>query len=307
MPRRIVIDTDPGTDDAVAILLALASPELDVLGLTAVAGNVPLAATERNARAICELAGRPDLPVFAGCPRPIDGRVIDAVHIHAEHGLGRLTLPPPQTPRRPEHGVAFLIDTLRQAEPGTVTLCALGPLTNIAVALVMAPEIAGRTAELVLMGGASHALGNMTPAAEFNIHADPQAATIVFSSGIPITMVPLEVTQLLVNTPERIDRIHALASGCCGAAAQLMMPPPDSRRRVVALHDPAVIAWLLAPELFEGTEVNVAIEIESPLTLGMTVVDWRGRSGRPVNARVLQKIDADGFYALLCERLARLP
>ena len=307
MPRRIILDTDPGTDDAVAILLALASPELEVLGLVAVAGNVPLAETERNARAVCELAGRSDIPVYAGCPRPVDGRLVSAEHFHAAHGLGRLTLPPPRTLLRPEHGVDVLIDTLRQAEPGTVTLCALGPLTNIAVALVMVPDIAGRIAELVLMGGASYALGNETPAAEFNIHADPQAAAIVFGSGIPITMVPLDVTHQVLSTPERIERVRAAAGQSCAAAALLLMPPLDSCRRTVALHDPCVIAWLIAPDLFEGVEVNVAIETESRLTLGMTVVDWRGTSGRPANARVLQTIEADGFYGLLAERLARLP
>ena len=307
MSRRIVIDTDPGTDDAVAILLALASPELEVLALTAVAGNVALAATERNARAVCELAGRADVPVYPGCPRPVDGRLVAAAHIHAEHGLGRLTLPEPKTPPRSEHGVDVLIDTLRGAEPGTVTICALGPLTNIAVALVMAPDISGRIRELVLMGGASYALGNMTPAAEFNIHADPQAAAIVFGSGVPITMVPLDLTHQVLSTPERIARVRAAAGQSCAAAALLMMPPADSRRHTVALHDPCVIAWLIAPELFEGAAVNVAIETESRLTLGMTVVDWRGVSGLAPNARVLQKIDADGFYALLAERLARLP
>ena len=307
MPRRIVIDTDPGTDDAVAILLALASPELEVPALTAVAGNVPLAATERNARAVCELAGRADVPVYGGCPRPIDGRLVAAAHIHAEHGLGRLTLPPPKTSSRPEHGVTVLIETLRQAERGTVTLCALGPLTNIAIALVMAPDIAERIAELVLMGGASRALGNITPAAEFNIHADPQAAAIVFASGVPITMVPLDLTHQVLSTPERIARVRAAAGQSCAAAALLMTPPAESRRQTVALHDPCVIAWLIAPELFEGSEVHVAVEAESELTLGMTVVDWRGVGGRPANARVLHKIDADGFYALLAERLARLP
>jgi purine nucleosidase len=305
MPRRIVIDTDPGTDDAVAILLALASPELEIAGLVAVAGNVPLVETERNARAVCELAGHPEVPVYAGCPRPIDGRLVTAAQVHAEHGLGRLTLPSPRSPLQPEHGVTFLIDTLRSAAPGTVTVCALGPLTNIAVALVMAPDIVGSIAELVLMGGASYALGNVTPAAEFNIHADPQAAAIVFGSGAPITMVPLDLTLQVRSTPERIDRVRALATPCCDAAALLMAPPLGSDR-IFSLHDPCVIAWLLVPELFEGTQVNVAIETASDLTLGMTVVDWRGRSGLSANARVLHKIDADGFYALLCERLARL-
>ena len=307
MPRRIVIDTDPGTDDAVAILLALGSAEIEVLGLVAVAGNVALAATERNARAVCELAGRADVPVYAGCPRPIDGRVVDAAHFHAEHGLGGLTLPPPKTPIQSEHGATFLIDTLRRSEPGTVTLCALGPLTNIAVALVMAPDIAGCIAELVLMGGASRALGNYTPAAEFNIHADPQAAAIVFASGVPITMVPLDLTHQVLSTPERIERVRTAATKSCAAAALLMTPPLDSRRTTVALHDPCVIAWLIAPELFEGVEAHVGIELAGALTLGTTVIDWRGVGGRPTNARVLHKIDAGGFYALLAERLARLP
>jgi purine nucleosidase len=252
------------------------------------------------------LAGRADVPVFAGCPRPIDGRLVSAAKVHAEHGLGRLTLPAPEKPLRPEHGVAFLIDTLRSAAPATVTLCALGPLTNIAIALVMAPDIAGRIAELVLMGGASSALGNETPAAEFNIHADPQAAAIVLASGMPITVVPLDLTHQVRSTPERIDRLRALGTPCCEAAALLIAPPIGSDR-IFSLHDPCVIAWLIAPELFEGVEANVEIETGSDLTLGMTVVDWRGRSGRPANARVLQTIDADGFYALLCERLARLP
>ncbi len=193
MPRRIIIDTDPGIDDAVAILLALASPEIEVLGLVAVAGNLPLAVTERNTRAIVELAGRPEIPVYAGCPRPMGRPLLTAERVHGDTGLGGLALPPPAIAARPEHGVDFLIETLRQAAPGSITLCALGPLTNIAVALVMAPEIAAGIAELVLMGGAARVPGNVTPAAEFNIHVDPYAAALVFDSGLPITMVPLDV------------------------------------------------------------------------------------------------------------------
>jgi purine nucleosidase len=300
MPRRIIIDTDPGVDDAVAILLALASPELEVLGLAAVAGNLPLAVTERNARSLVELAARSDIPVFAGCPRPIGRAPVNAEHVHGDAGLGDLMLPGPTTTPRPEHGVDFLIDTLRAAAPKTVTLCALGPLTNIAVALVMAPEIVAGIAEIVLMGGASRMRGNITPAAEFNIHADPQAAAVVFDSGVPITMVPLDVTADLRGTPEQLAPLRALATSCGAAATRLIGPR-------VAMHDPCVIAYLIAPELFQGREANVAVETQSELTMGMTVVDWRGRSGRPANARVLESVDKDGFFRLLAERIARLP
>ncbi|TMJ77053.1 MAG: nucleoside hydrolase [Alphaproteobacteria bacterium] len=312
MPRPIIIDTDPGTDDAVAILLALAAPELDLLGLAAVAGNAPLVATERNARAVLELAGRTEVPVYAGCPRPIGGGAVTAEHAHGESGLGGLELPPPQLALQPGHGVDFLVETLRTSPPRSITVCALGPLTNVAAALIKAPDIAERIGELVVMGGASYALGNTTPCAEFNIHADPLAAAIVFGSGASITLIPLDLTHQVMSTPERMERVRALGNRC-GLAAALLMSPPRARKTgrgqppAYALHDPCVIAYLLAPELFEGAETNVAVETQSPLTLGMTVIDWRGISGRPRNARVMTKIDADGFYALLTERLADLP
>jgi len=311
--RPIIIDTDPGIDDAVAILLALAAPELQVLGLVAVAGNLPLAATARNALSILELAGRPEIPVHAGCPRPIGRNPVDAEHAHGAGGLGGLVLPLPAIAARPEHGVFYLIDKLRAAEPRSITVCALGPLTNIAMALVAAPEIAAGIAELVVMGGASHGAGNATPAAEFNIHADPHAAALVFDSGVPITMVPLDVTGGVRSTPERIAPIRAMATRCGAAIADLLGPRRALGQPPMAMHDPCVIAYLLAPELFQGREVpetrevNVAIETQSPLAIGMTVVDWRGLSGRRPNARVIETADADGVYRLLAERFARLP
>ncbi len=305
MPRPIIIDTDPGIDDAVAILLALASPELEVRGLVAVAGNLPLAATAKNARSIVELAGRPEIAVYAGCPRPLGRNRIAAEEAHGANGLGDLVLPMPALPLRPEHGVLYLIDTLRRAEPRSITLCALGPLTNIAVALVMAPEIAAGIAELVIMGGGSR--GNTTPAAEFNIHADPHAAALVFDSFLSITMVPLDVTEGVRSTEERIAPIRALGTRAGAAAAELLGPRRALARPPMAMHDPCVIAYLIAPELFGGREVNVAIETESPLTIGMTVIDWRGVSGHPPNARVIETADADGIYRLLAERLGRLP
>ena len=313
MRRQIVIDTDPGIDDAVAILLALAAPEeLEILGIVVVAGNLPLTQTERNARRVCELAGRADVPVYAGCTHPLLRRLATAEHVHGETARDRLLLPEPTMALRPQHGVDFLIETLRSEAAGTITLCALGPLTNIAMALVKAPEIAEKIGELVVMGGACFELGNVTPAAEFNIHVDPHAAAIVLDSGIPITMIPLDVTHQVLTTPRRLAAVRALGNRCGSAVAALLVSFEKKRRasfgsRGKALHDPCVIAHLLRPALFGGREVNVAIETHGPLTLGMTVVDWWGVTGRKANVRLMNTVDASGFYDLLTERLARLP
>jgi inosine-uridine nucleoside N-ribohydrolase len=313
MPRRIIIDTDPGLDDAVAILLALAAADqLEVLGITAVAGNLPLAHTERNARRVCELAGRRDLPVYAGCARPLLHPLATAEQVHAETDRERLLLPEPTMPVQAQHGVDFLIEMLGSAEPGAITLCALGPLTNIAMALVKAPKIAGKIRELVIMGGACFELGNITPAAEFNIYVDPHAAAIVLDAAIPVTMISLDVTHHLISTSQRVAALHALCNRCGPAVAGLLTAFEENRRakgaaRPRALHDPAVVAYLLRPSLFQGRDVNVAIETQSPLTIGMTVVDWWGVSGRKANARFMNTADADGFYQLLTEKLARLP
>jgi purine nucleosidase len=313
MPRRIIIDTDPGIDDAVAILLALAAPEeLEVLGIVAVAGNLPLTATERNARRVCELAGRSDMPVYAGCARPLLRSLATAKHIHGETGHDRLLLPEPTMPLQAQHGVDFLVETLRAAEAGAITVCALGPLTNIAMALVKAPEIAGKIGKLVVMGGACFDLGNVTPAAEFNIYVDPEAAAIVLASGIPIAIIPLDVTHQVLATPQRLDGLRALGNRC-GPAAAALLTEFEVRRidrfgeRGRALHDPCVIAYLLQPGLFDGRVVNVEIETASHLTVGMTVADWWGVTGRRPNAQVMNIVDAGGVFDLLTERLGRLP
>ena len=234
-----------------------------------------------------------------------------AEHIQADTGLGGLDLPDPVMPLRPQHGVDFLIETLRRAPQGGVTLCALGPLTDIAVALVKAPEIAGLVRELVIMGGAGFELGNVTPAAEFNFFVDPHAARLVLESGMPITIVPLDVTHRVLSTRPRIAALEALPNRCGPAVATLLTSFETARvdrfgERAMALHDPCVIAYLLRPALFRGRTANVAIETESPLTLGMSVVDWWGVTGRAPNASFLTEVDADGVYGLLTERLARL-
>lgn len=311
MPRKIIIDTDPGQDDAVAILLALASPELEVLGITCVAGNVPLALTSKNARVVCELAGRPDIKVFAGCDRPLVRPLVTAEYVHGKTGLDGIALPEPGMALQPGHAVDFLIETLRREPAGTVTLCPLGPLTNIATALQKAPDIAPRIAEIVLMGGAYFEVGNTTPAAEFNIHVDPQAAEIVFHSGVPLVVLPLDAThQVLTNRP-RIEAFRGLGTPVGHAVAswtdffeRFDMEKYGSEG--APLHDPCVIAYLLQPDLFEGRHINVEIETVSELTMGMTVADWWRVTDREPNAYFVGRANAEGFYALLTERLARL-
>lgn len=311
MTRKIIIDTDPGQDDAVAILLALASPELEVLGLTCVAGNVPLALTSKNARVVCELAGRRDIKVFAGCDRPLARPLVTAEYVHGKTGLDGIALPEPVMPIQEMHAVDFLIETLRALPAGAVTLCPLGPLTNIATAFTRAPDIVAKVAEVVLMGGAYFEVGNTTPAAEFNIHVDPQAAEIVFRSGVPLVVMPLDVTHKVLTTRARIEAFRALGTQVGHAVAswtdffeRFDMAKYGSQG--APLHDPCVIAYLLRPDLFEGRFINVEIETQSELTMGMTVADWWRVTKRAPNAMFMGSADAAGFYALLTERLARL-
>ncbi len=311
MPRKIIIDTDPGQDDAVAILLALASPELDVLGLTAVAGNVPLRLTARNARVVCELAGRSDLRVFAGHDAPLSRPLVTAEHVHGKSGLDGADLPEPTMALADGHGVDFIIDTLRREPEGSVTLCALGPLTNLGAALAKAPEIAPRIAEIVLMGGAYFEVGNITPAAEFNIYVDPEAAATVFGAGVPLTVMPLDVTHKALVTAPRLAAFRDLGTPVGNAVAGWtdFYERFDMEKYASAggpLHDPCVIAWLLRPELFAGRHINVEIETVSDLTRGMTVADWWRVTDRSANATFIGDVDAGGYFGLLTERLARL-
>ncbi len=310
--RKIIIDTDPGQDDAVAILLALSSPEeLDVLGVTCVAGNVPLDLTTKNARIICELAGKPNTLVFAGCDRPLGRDLVTAEHVHGKTGLDGPDLPDPEMPLQDQHAVDFIIDTLRAEPSGTVTLCPLGPLTNVATAFQKAPDIVQRVQQIVLMGGAYFEVGNITPTAEFNIYVDPQAAEIMFKSGVDIVVLPLDVTHKALVTAPRNDAFRALSTPVGIAVAQMtdFFERFDKEKYGSAgapLHDPCVTAYLLRPDLFTGRRVNVEIETTSELTMGMTVADWWGVTDRPKNALFIGDLDADGFFDMLTERLARL-
>ncbi len=313
MARKIIIDTDPGQDDAVALLLALASPEdFDVLGIVAVAGNVGLAQNAINTLKIVELSGRADVPVHAGCDRPMRRTLVTAEYVHGKTGLDGPDLPEPTLRLADRHGVDFLIETLRSEPEKTVTLCALGPLTNLATAFTRAPDIVPRVEQIVLMGGGLFEGGNTTPAAEFNIYVDPEAADIVMKSGIPITMIPLDVTHFMLADDRRIAGFRGLGTRTGIATAEMLefFERFDEQKygwNGGPLHDPCVIAWLIRPDLFEGRLINVEIETVSELTRGMTVADWWGVTGRPRNVTYLRRGDAEGFFALLTERLARLP
>ena len=311
-PRKIIIDTDPGQDDAVAILLALASPdEIDVLGVTAVAGNVPLPLTQKNARIVCELAGKPDTLVFAGCDAPLVRKLVTAEHVHGKTGLDGPQMADPAMPLQDQHAVEYIIETLRAHDAGTITLCPLGPLTNIATAFKNAPGIIEKVQEIVLMGGAYFQVGNITPAAEFNIYVDPEAAKIVFDSGVPIVVMPLDVTHKALTTRSRVDAFRAMGTkvGDKVAAWTDFFERFDKEKygsEGAPLHDPCVIAYLIQPDLFTGRHVNVEIETVSELTLGMTVADWWRVTDRAPNAMFMGDLDSDGFFALLADRLARL-
>jgi purine nucleosidase len=308
---RIIIDADPGQDDAVAILLALASPELEVLGVTAVAGNVPLALTETNARKVCELAKRTDIKVFAGADRPMMRRLVTAEEVHGKTGLNGPALPEPVMPLQSQHAVDFIIETLMREPAGTVTLCTLGPLTNIGLALAREPRIASRIQQIVLMGGGLFEGGNVTPAAEFNIYVDPHAADLVLRCGAPIVMMPLDVTHKALTTAKRTKAFRALGTRVGTAVAEMLefFERYDEQKYGTdggPLHDPCVIAWLIQPDLFSGRYCNVAVETCSELTMGMTVADWWGVTKLPKNVTFMRDIDANGFFAMLTERIGRL-
>lgn len=305
MVERIIIDCDPGIDDAIALLLAFASPEIEILGITAVAGNIPLRLTEANARRICEIGGRTDLDVFAGCGRPLLYPARDGAAVfHGPDGLGGTNLPEPAMPLQVQHAVTFIIDQVRAA-PEAITIAVLGPMTNIAAALAMAPDIAGKIKRLVFMGGAVFCPGNVTAHAEFNFWFDPHAAHAVLASNIPMVMFGLDVTNNVVITPERIHRLRRL--GPIGDfSAQMLAYYADAGGGF--LHDPCVTAYLIKPELFSGIEAFCEVEVQSQLAVGRSVaaVSKRDLAGRDPNCLVMTDCDSDGLFGLLEAHLATL-
>ena len=309
--RKVIIDCDPGQDDAVALFLAMSSPdELDILGVTTVAGNVPLELTQRNARMMCDIAGLTDLPVYAGCERPMVLEPITAEYIHGNTGIDGVDVFEPDTPLQQDHAVDFIIGTLLAAEKGTVTLIPTGPMTNVATAIQREPAILDSIQEIVAMGGAMREGGNRSPSAEFNVLVDPHAADIVYNSGKPVTALGLDVTHQVLSTRERVARMRALDNTVAVATADMLsfFHRYDTKKygsEGAPLHDPCTIAWLLRPDLFATRRCNLSVEKESELTLGHTAVDFWHVTDRPHNVNWAYEVDADGFYDLLIERLAR--
>ena len=308
--HSIILDCDPGQDDAIALLLALASPdEIELLAITAVAGNVPLRLTKTNARKLLELAKRTEVPVFAGCDRPLIRPLETAEYVHGETGLNGAVLPEPVMALQAGHAVDAIIDLVMARPDRTVTICAVGPLTNVAMAIRKEPRLATHVKDIVLMGGAIE-LGNVTPAAEFNIYVDPHAADIVFRSGIPIVMFGLDVTHQVLVTSERLEAIRAIGSDVALAAYGLLdfFNRFDKERYDAPgapLHDPCTVAWLIDPSLFSGRACPVEIELEGR-SIGRTLVDWWNSAKVTPNARVIRGVDATRFFDLLTSRLARL-
>jgi inosine-uridine nucleoside N-ribohydrolase len=308
--KRIILDCDPGHDDAIAILLAAGSQEIELEAITTVAGNQTLDKTTLNARRVATVAGLHDLPVYAGCGRPLLGPQITAGEIHGDSGLDGPVFGEPTVPLRDEHAVDYLVRTL-MAEGEDLTLVPTGPLTNVAAALIREPRIAARTREVVLMGGA-YTRGNRTPAAEFNIAADPEAAALVFGAGWPVTMIGLDLTHQAVATAEVTERIRALNSGVSRMVTALLdFYGAAYRRSGVAagtagppVHDPCAVARVARPGLIAVRDAFVTVETKGEWTSGMTVTDFDGSLGRPVNAQVATTLDAGGFWDLVVAALA---
>ncbi|WP_426153355.1 nucleoside hydrolase [Pseudomonas sp. DC3000-4b1] len=310
--RDLIIDTDPGADDVVALLLALASPEeLNVMAITTVAGNVRLDKTSRNARLAREWAGREEVPVYAGAPRPLVRTPIYAENVHGQEGLPGVPVHEPAKGLAPGNAVDYLIRTLTQAKPHSVTIAMLGPQTNLALALTQAPEITQGIKEVVVMGGAHFNGGNITPVAEFNLYADPHAAQIVLASGVKLTYVPLDVTHKILTSEARLKQIAALGNNAGQLVGDILNEYVKLDMEHYGLpggpvHDASVIAWLLKPELFSGREINLAIDSREGLGFGQTVADWYGTLKQKPNVFWVENGDAQGFFDLLTARLGRL-
>jgi purine nucleosidase len=308
---KVIFDTDPSPDDAVAFLAALASPELEVLAITTVAGNVPVELTAKNALKALELAHRTDVPVYAGASQPLLRPLVTAEHVHGRTGFDGYDLPQPTTPLAAGFAPNAIVEMVMSRPPQTVTLCCLAPLTNVALALAREPRLATHLAGIVLMGGAMSEAGNITPSAEFNFYVDPEAAARVFASGANITMIPLDCTHQALITDERLHMLRDAGTPVGTAFYHLLEWNKRFDRAKYGwpggpLHDATVTAYLLAPHLFTGRHVHVAIECLSPLTLGASVVDWWSVTGKSANATVLRTIDAEAYFQLIFGRLLTL-
>ena len=308
MPRKIILDCDPGHDDAMAILLAHGNPEIELVAITTVAGNQTLDKTSLNARRVCSVAGIRDVPVAAGCDRPLIRELKTAAYIHGESGLDGPSFGEPTVPLDPRHAVDVITESLMHSS-GDITLVPTGPLTNIAMAVRKDPRIVEKVQEIILMGGA-YTRGNTTPAAEFNIYADPEAAAVVFTAGWPLTMVGLDLTHQALATPAVLERISALGTPVARIAVQLMEFFREPYRRNSGfdsppVHDPCAVARVIDPTVMHCVDAFVAIETRGDFTSGMTVTDFSSRLG-PTNAQVATKLDINLFWDLMVDAIERI-
>ena len=309
MSTKIILDCDPGIDDALAIAFAHGHPGLDLVGITTVAGNVGLAKTTANALAVCEFIGAAGTPVTAGCDGPLVRPTIDAREVHGDSGLGGATLPPPVAGPAPGHAIDYIVDTARAA-PGEITLVATGPLTNIALAVRREPRLTDWVRDFVIMGGSANR-GNVTPAAEYNIWADPEAAAAVFRAGWTVTMLGLDVTLRTSATAAVQQRMRELGP----LGTELLLPALEQYRSVrepagPPVHDVCAVAWVAEPGLFGLVPARVQVETAGPLTVGMTVTDFEVSGGAGEvsggNAMVAMDIDVDRFWDVTLGTYARM-
>ncbi len=310
--KQIILDCDPGQDDAVAMALAMAATdEIEILGITAVAGNVPLNLTQRNARLMCDICQRTDMIVYAGAEKPMAHTLVTAEHVHGKSGLDGIDIVEPITPLQEKHGVDYIIETCLSAADNSITLVPTGPLTNIGLAIHQESNILPKIKEIVLMGGALREGGNITPSAEFNIYVDPEAAQIVLRCGRPIVMMSLDVTHQVLTTRKRVDAIRNLDSTVGKPIASLIefYERYDEEKYHLdgaPLHDPCTIAYLIKPDLFSLKEVNVEVETGGKFTRGATVVDYWDVTGRLPNVQWAHTVDANGFFELLNNYLSKI-
>ena len=310
MQRKILLDCDPGHDDAVAMMLAWGNPSIELLGVTTVGGNQTLDKVTRNALSVATVVGMHDVPIAAGCRLPLVRPVEIAPDVHGDSGLDGVELPEPAVELDPRHGVDLIIETIMSNEPGTVTLVPTGPLTNIAMAARKEPRIVERVQEVVLMGGGYH-VGNWSPVAEFNIKVDPEAAHIVFNEKWPIVMVGLDLTHQALATDEVAERIAAVP----GSVSQFTLGLFTFFRKAYQdaqgfdfppVHDPCTLAYLIDPTIVETVKVPVDVELNGSLTTGMTVADFRAPAPEDCHTKVATRLDVPGFWGLVVDAIDRI-
>jgi purine nucleosidase len=309
-PKKIIIDTDPGIDDSLAILLALASPELQIEALTVVSGNCIVEDGVKNALSVLELAGATHIPVIQGMHVPLLQPLLIAPETHGETGIGYARLPPPVTPPAPGHAADLLIEKILAA-PGEISLVAIGPLTNLALAIRLEPKIVSAVREVIIMGGAIRHGGNTTPLAEFNVYCDPHAAHIVFHSGMPMTLVPLDVTYQVILTQQDVDRLLAIPSPVSrfiADATRFYMEFHDEYQSIegCVINDPLALALAFAPHLVETESHFVDVDISGGPALGKTFADFYRLQKKPPNMKVALGVRAREFVELFLERMERL-